>query len=215
MSVRQGSSDALAEAVRVLKPGGAGAGQEGDAEVSVEQQLQGAPIKRKMRLQESIAFITGIVALAVAIGAAAADGTAKGTLTYQAKSGAITITPKFAYLVKGPDAVDDKLIIRHLILSATDLGAKIAACATMSCTNADLMNGMTVDFDAGPRLNYWVVLNDQRVQYSGTAKPAVLTLTADTATRLAGKLTLDGTAGGPKVEIEFDAPLLKELKIAR
>ena len=37
MSVRQGSSDALAEAVRVLKPGGAGAGQEGDAEVRVEQ----------------------------------------------------------------------------------------------------------------------------------------------------------------------------------
>lgn len=72
-----------------------------------------------------------------------------------------------------------------------------------------------VDLDAGPRLNYWVVLNDQRVQYSGTAKPAVLTLTADTATRLAGKLTLDGTAGGPKVEIEFDAPLLKELKKAR
>ena len=30
---------------------------------------------------------------------------------------------------------------------------------------------MTVDFDAGPRLNYWVVANGQKIQYSGTAKP--------------------------------------------
>ena len=126
------------------------------------------------------------------------------------------MTPKFVYLVKGPDAVDRNMIIRHVIFSATDLGAKIAACNTMSCTDADLGSGITVDLDAGPRLNYWVVLNDQRVQYSGTAQPAALVLTADTPARLAGKLTIDDSAaGGPLVDIEFDAPMLKEMKKAR
>ncbi len=165
--------------------------------------------------RNAIAGFAAMAALALACTADAAGGTAKGSLTYKAKGGAITIAPKFAYLVKGPDAVDNK-VIRHLILSATDLEAKIAACKTMSCTDTDLGNGMTVDLDAGPRLNYWVVLNDQRVQYSGTAQPAVLTLTADTPARLAGKLLFDATAaGGPQVDIEFDAPLLKELKLAR
>ena len=173
-------------------------------------------MKRVTHVCEAIAGAAGIVTLAFAFNAAAADGTAKGTLTYRAKTGAITMAPKFAYLVKGPDAVDNNKIIRHLILSATDLGAKVAACKTMSCTDADLNNGITVDLDAGPRLNYWVVLNDQRIQYSGTERPAALTLTADTPTRLAGKLIFDGSAaGGPQVEIEFDAPLLKEMKQAR
>ena len=173
-------------------------------------------MKRKSGVRESIACAAGIAALVLAFGAAAADGTAKGTLTYKSKAGAIAMTPKFAYLVKGPDAVDNSKIIRHLILSATDLGAKIAACTTMSCTDTDLNNGITVDLDAGPRLNYWVVLNNQRVQYSGTEPPAALVLTADTPTRLAGRLVFDGSAaGGPQVDIEFDAPLLKEMKKAR
>ncbi len=161
-----------------------------------------------------VASVAAIVALAaVGINAAAADGTASGTLTYAAKSGSITMTPRYAYLVKGPDAVDTSKMIRHLILSPVDLGARIAACKTMSCTDADLKNGMTVDLDVGPRLNYWVVLNDQRVQYSGTARPAALELTANTPTRLAGKLVIDDSAaGGPKAEILFDAPLLKEIR---
>jgi len=173
-------------------------------------------MERKGKLRASIKCVAGFVALAFAATAAAADGTAKGSLTYQAKVGPITMTPKFAYLVEGPDAVDKNMIIRHLIFSATDLGAKIAACNTMSCTDSGLGNGMTVDLDAGPRLNYWVVLNDQRVQYSGTARPAVLVLTTNTPARLAGKLSFDdAAAGGPKVDIEFDVPLLKEMKQAR
>jgi len=70
---------------------------------------------------------------------------------------------RVAYLVDGPDAVENSKIIRHLILSAADLGAKIAACETMSCTDADLSNGMTIDLDAGPRLSYWVVLNELKM----------------------------------------------------
>lgn len=67
-----------------------------------------------------------------------------------------------------------------------------------------------------PRLNYWVVLNGQRVQYSGTESTAALKLTTDSPQRLAGSLAFDGArAGGPEVALEFDAPLLKEMAKAR
>ncbi|MEO8135301.1 MAG: hypothetical protein ABI831_15120 [Betaproteobacteria bacterium] len=153
--------------------------------------------------------------LSIALDAAAADS-AKGALTYKSKGAPVTITLKYVWLVKGPDAIDPKKMVRHLILSSADIGSKVTACKTMSCTDADLGSGMTVDLDAGPRLNYWVVLDDQRVQYSGTAKPESLKLTADTPARLAGKLTIDDTAaGGAKVDVEFDASMLPELKRAR
>ena len=157
---------------------------------------------------------TAVVAgVAVAAGAA---GTAKGAVTYKARGAPVTVALKHAWLVKGPDAVDPKKIVRKLILSADDIGAKIAACRTMSCVDADLNSGMTVDFDAGPRLNYWIVLDNQRVQYSGTAAPAAFKAAADTATRLAGKLVIDDTkAGGPGIDVQFDTPLAAELKAAR
>ena len=146
----------------------------------------------------------------------AADGSADGTLTYKSKGAPITVALKYVWLVKGPDAMDPKVTIGHLIFSATDIGAKVAACKTMSCTDADLGSGMTVDLGSGPRLNYWVSLNDQRVQYSGTAMPDALKLATDTPGRLTGKLTIDDSAaGGAKVDVEFDAPLLRELKLAR
>lgn len=75
-----------------------------------------------------------------------------------------------------------------------------------------LTEGMTVDFDVGPRLNYWVVGNGQKIQYSGTAKPEqALKLTADTAQRLAGTLVIDDSAaGGAKVNVKFDATAVKQ-----
>ncbi len=159
----------------------------------------------------------GMAAVLLCMAAAyAADGTVKGSLTYKSKGAPATIALKHVWLVKGPDAVDPKKIIRHLIFAADDIGAKVAACKTMSCTDSDLNSGMTVDLDAGPRLNYWVVLDGQRVQYSGTAKPETLKLTTDTAGRLVGKLAIDDVAaGGAKVDVEFDTPLLMELKAAR
>jgi hypothetical protein len=70
---------------------------------------------------------------------------------------------------------------------------------------------MTVDFDSGPRLNYWVVMNDQRVQYSGTAKPESFTARADGPGKLAGRLSIDDSgAGGALVEVDFDAALVKD-----
>lgn len=156
--------------------------------------------------------MTAIMSVAVGVTCAlsatfAEAGDAKGTLTYKAR----TTNFKYAYLVKGPDTVS-KQPIRRLILSATDLGAKISACKTMSCTDSDLYDGMTVNFDSGPRLNYWMVQNDQKIQYSGTLKPEVLNTTANDAKRIAGKLTFDDAgAGGPKADVEFDAALTKEL----
>jgi hypothetical protein len=162
----------------------------------------------------SLALAAAVLVAAPA--ALAAGGTAKGTLTYKAKSGPITVSPKYAYLVKGPDAVEPGKIIRKLIFSTADLGTKIDGCKTMSCTDADLGEGMTVELDAGPRLNYWVVLNGQRIQYSGTEPPASLKLSTNTPQRLAGTLAFDGAAaGGAQVAIEFDAPLVKEMTKAR
>jgi hypothetical protein len=152
------------------------------------------------------------ITLAIALPALAADGTAKGTVVYKDNKAAI----KHVWLVKGPDAVDPKKTIRRLVFSAADIGAKVKSCKTMSCVDSDLNEGVTVDLDAGPRLNYWVALKGQRVQYSGTAKPESLQATANTPAKVAGKLTIDDSkAGGGKIDIDFDAPLLAELKSAR
>lgn len=153
---------------------------------------------------------TIVAAIALASGAALA-GDAKGTAAYHAKSGPLVVTFKHAYLVTGPDFVTRKTI-RRVVLSVADVGAKLAACETMSCSDGGITEGMTLDFDGGPRINYWFVGNHQLVQYSGTADPASLKLTADTGKRIAGKWELDASgAGGPRVEMEFDAPLVKEI----
>jgi hypothetical protein len=154
----------------------------------------------------------GAVAAAIAFASAPADaGEAKGTITYKSKAGAIVVTIRHAYLVKGPDVVSGKTI-RRVVLSVADVAAKLSACGTMLCSDGDITEGMTIDFDAGPRLNYWFVGNNQLVQYSGTAEPASLKLTADTPQRLAGTWDFDGSAaGGPRVQVEFDAPLVKEV----
>jgi len=86
----------------------------------------------------------------------------------------------------------------------------------MSCADGELMEGLVVDIDGGPRLNYWMAINDQRVQHSGTKPPAALKASADEPKRLAGELAFDDTqAMGPRVDVEFDAVLLKEFKAAR
>ena len=140
---------------------------------------------------------------------------AKGTLNHAAKSGRVVVNVKYAFLVKGPDDMSGKPM-RQLILSDVDLASHIKGCATLSCASNKLESGMTVDFDAGPRLNFWFVGNGQRVQASGTAQPETMKLTANSPQRLAGKWTHDASAqGGPKIDIEFDAALSKEFAKAR
>ncbi len=147
-----------------------------------------------------------LAAIAVFVATVAAAEPGSGTINYQSKAGPIVINAAHVYLIKGPDAVSGKTI-RELVIAPSDIGAKLKACATFSCVSGLLNEGMTVDFDAGPRLNYWVVANGQKVQYSGTAKPdESLKLTTDTADQLAGTLTIDDSkAGGAKVSIKFDA----------
>ena len=160
-----------------------------------------------MRKRMPVLTAAAIFAIAQSLSATASAGDANGSVTYKAR----TANLKFAYLVKGPDEVS-KQTIRRLILSATDLSAKIAACTKMSCTDSNLTEGLSVNFDSGPRLNYWMVLNDQKIQYSGTLKPEVLKTTVSDAKRMAGKLTFDdAAAGGPKADVELDAAMGKEL----
>jgi hypothetical protein len=161
-----------------------------------------------------LAAVSLILALWVAMPPASqgAAGEAKGTLSHKGKA----VTLPHAYLVTGPDAVDSKKMVRRLILSGKDLGAKVHGCQTMSCTDGEVTEGVVVDMDGGPRLNYWMALNDQRVQHSGTRRPAALKASADELKRLAGKLSFDDTpSSGPKVDVEFDATLVKEFKTAR
>jgi hypothetical protein len=162
--------------------------------------------------RRNLAILGFVLAAAIALGSSPGyAGEAKGTITYKYKSGDIVVRIKHAYLFKGPDVVSGKAI-RRVVLSVADVSARLAACATMLCSDGDIVEGMTIDFDAGPRLNYWFVGNNQLVQYSGTADPASLKLTADTPKRLAGKWDYDGSAaGGPRLQIEFDAPLVKEV----
>jgi hypothetical protein len=151
-----------------------------------------------------------LIVLLITVVSVRADA-AKGTATYKGKARAVTVTFKHAYLVKGPEAGSGK-VIRRLVLSMTDVSDALKSCQTMMCSDGGIGDGMTVDFDSGPRLNYWFVANDQLVQYSGTVAPTAAKLTTDTPTQVAGTLSIDATgAGGPNVQVEFDASLVKEL----
>jgi hypothetical protein len=154
--------------------------------------------------------IGAALGLAVLASTASAEP-AKGTLTFKSKSGPVVVEVKHAYLVKGPDMVSGKTI-RRLVLSTADVGAALKKCASMTCSDGGIGDGMTIDFDAGPRVNYWFVAKDQLVQHSGTADPASVTLTTNTPDRVAGQWDLDASAGGgPVIKVEFDAALLKTL----
>jgi hypothetical protein len=136
----------------------------------------------------------------------AAGNDASGTLAYKGR----TVAFKYAWLVKGPYERDPAKTIRRLILSANDIGAAIQACKTVSCADGKVTEGMTVDFDVSPRLDYWIALNGQKVQYSGAAMPDAFSARANDPGHLAGKLTIDDVAaGGPKVDAEFDVAVFK------
>jgi hypothetical protein len=155
--------------------------------------------------------VLGLACLLAAVATDAGAEPAKGTLTYKSKSGAVVVDVKHAFLVKGPDPVTGKTI-RRLVLSATDVGPALKKCGDMRCSDGGIGDGMTIDFDAGSRINYWFVAKDQIVQYSGTAEPASVKLTTDAPDRLAGRWDLDASAsGGPVIKVEFDAPLMKTL----
>lgn len=146
-------------------------------------------------------------ALLALIATPAVAGDAKGTVVYKGR----TVDVKHAYLVAGPDVMT-KQKIRRVILSTKDLSGKIAACKTMGCTDGELAEGLSINLEDGPRISYWMVMNDQKIQYSGTEPKGSLALKTDDAKKVAGSLKFDKTAaGGPKVDVEFDAAMLKEV----
>lgn len=141
-----------------------------------------------------------------------ASDEAKGTLAFKATAKDYVVELKHAYLINVPDALDPKELTRRVVFTPKDIATQIKACAAAACVNGSLADSLHVDLST-PFLPYWMVLNDQRVQYSGPAALAALKLTTDTPTRIAGRLTFDATkAGGPKVDVEFDAVLLKEFR---
>lgn len=134
---------------------------------------------------------------------------AKGTLVYKGRSA----TLKYAWLVKGPYIEEPTKTVRRLILSARDISAELQACKTIMCADGQVTEGMTVDFDVSRRLNYWVALNGQKVQYSGTVTPDAFAAIANDAGHLAGRLVIDDVAaGGPKIDAEFNVIVFKEFK---
>jgi len=141
---------------------------------------------------------------------------AKGTLWYKSGARDFTVTLRFAYLVKGPDEIDPKVSIRRLILTSQDLEKSLRACQTLACTTDGLTEGVSIDIDPGPQMNYWMALGNGLVQHVDTEALTALTATTNTPTHLAGRIAFDSTGkGGPKIEAEFDAPLLKTVTRAR
>ena len=136
----------------------------------------------------------------------------KGTVTLQSKKGPIVVKVAHAYLMKGPDMVSGKTI-RRIVLSSADVSAALKSCASMSCSDGGIGAGLTIDLDAGPRINYWAVGSDQLVQHSGTAALESIKLTTNSPERVAGSWDLDASgSGGPVIKVLFDASLVKELK---
>jgi hypothetical protein len=166
----------------------------------------------KLRTHGSAQLAAGLLLGALIATAASAADTASGTISYKGQTAAI----KYAWLVSGPSDMEPGKTVRRLVASTTDIGAKLQACATFSCTDGSVTEGMTVDFTGGPRLNYWVVLNGQKIQYSGTARPETFASSANDGKHMAGRLAIDdSSASGPKIDVQFDVTLVKEFKNAR
>jgi hypothetical protein len=152
-----------------------------------------------------------VVLLVVATSVFAAE-TGSGNLSYKGRTAPL----KYAWLVTGPSDLEPGKTVRRLVLSSTDIGAKLAACKTLSCTDGEVTEGATVDFTGGPRINYWVAMNGQKVQYSGTATPDAFVSRGKDAARLAGKLAIDDiAAGGPKLDADVDVAVTKAFGAAR
>ncbi len=165
------------------------------------------------RVRSATALAIG--ALLLAASPALWADSAKGTVTYAAKSGPVSVAIKHVYLIKGPDAISGKMG-RQLVFAATDMTDAIKKCDNVSCATGKLESGITAELDIMPPVAFWFVTNGQRVQASGVAKRESLKLTADTSQKMAGKWNYDGSgAGMPKVDVEFDVTLLKEFAKAR
>ena len=173
-----------------------------------------APAGRRVVGWRAAALAAGVASLLVAGPAAAGD--ASGTITYpKAGKATLTATLKHAYLLKGPDVMDPARVVRRLYVTSADIGPALKACSSFSCADGNVTEGMTLDLDSDRRFGYWVALKNGAVQYSGTAKKETLEASVNSPERVTGTFRVDDTtADGPKVDVKFDAALLKAVKTA-
>ena len=163
-------------------------------------------------MMQARATLLLLAGLSMAVASSMAADAGGGNLAYKGRAAPL----KYAWLVTGPSDMEPGKTVRRLVLSATDIGDRLAACKAFSCTDGEVTEGATVDFTGGPRINYWIAMNGQKVQYSGTARPDAFAVRGSDPARLAGHLAIDDTAaGGPKLDADVDVPLLKAFKLAR
>jgi hypothetical protein len=151
-----------------------------------------------------------VLPFAIAPAAGGADaGHASGSASFDKHAATFT----FGWLVGAPDPFGHGKNIRRIYFASSDVGAKIAACDSLDCADALLVNGAFVDYGDPSYNAYWMTLNDGRVQYSGGADSAAFTLSTNQRDHLAGKVRIDDSGfGGGKLTAEFDLPLLKTFK---
>lgn len=159
------------------------------------------------RCDQLLAGVALAVTLSLGASTAWADS-ASGTLNFQSKSGPIKVEVKHAYLIAGSNWAGEK--IRRVLLSPVDLSAALQKCTDMLCTSGELGEGLSIDFDSGPRLGYWFGAKNQMIQHSAGVRVETFEAEVDEAERIAGKWTFDDTqGGGPNIDVRFDARLIK------
>ena len=150
-------------------------------------------------------LVASVILLAASTLVLAGDN-ASGTVSFKTSKGAM----KFGWLVRGPDEMDPSKTILRIYLSSVDIGPKIKACATLSCADSALVDGVMVDFSDARHLGYVVRLNGERVQYSGGTDGDAFQLSTSKPDHLAGRLHIDdATTDGAKVDAAFDLTLVK------
>lgn len=143
--------------------------------------------------------------------ASAADK-ASGSVGFKTYSSAV----KYAWLVRGPDEMDESRSVLRIYLSSADVGNAIKACKTLSCADRTLTDGAMVDYSDARHLGYAVRLNGERVQYSGGTDGDAFALSTHTPDHLAGKLHIDDSAsGGAKIDADFDLTVANTFKSVR
>jgi hypothetical protein len=143
----------------------------------------------------------------VALPALASESTmASGTLSVEGPNEPLAVTLAHAYYVTGPNRFGETRTVRSVVFTADDQRAAIDACADLSCTRLSSRDGLKIDLDESGMVNWWAHI--ATVQYSSTETGDALTLSVDSADRVAGTFKLSGS--GATTSIEFDASLVRD-----
>lgn len=163
------------------------------------------------RIIGRLAFAVALVTAATLSAAGSSTDSVSGSISYKTHTKDLALTPTHVYLLKGRDPADQAVAIRRLVVTTENLDSEIDSCKTLRCVTDGLKEGLTVDFDGGARLGYWLVLDNKLVQFSAAGGQSSFKAKAYTDERMAGTLEFDRTAaGGPNVNVTFDVALTKD-----